>query len=250
MSQKRSMKSLSCRLYLPVLWATVLASCSGKPYLVTETDLVVAEHTQIHVLNHGWHTGVVIPATVLQSRLAPLAARFPRASYLEIGWGDAGFYQAKEITSALTLRAIFWPTDSVVHVVGFDLPPAHYFPDSESIPLCLKPEQMALLLQFISDSFALSAEGSLQSLDKGIYGDSQFYRGEGDYSLFNTCNTWTAKGLKSAGLDLCPTFKLTASSVLSSLKSVGSVPVSGQCEQGQSPPVREERFLGEDLRVD
>ncbi|MGF1760774.1 DUF2459 domain-containing protein, partial [Photobacterium sagamiensis] len=42
----------------------------------------------------------------------------------------------------------------------------------------------------------------------------QFYKGVGDYHLMNTCNQWTAKGLKSTGMDISPTFKLTAGSVM------------------------------------
>ncbi len=34
----------------------------------------------------------------------------------------------------------------------------------------------------------------------------------------NTCNTWTAKGLKSAGMDISPTFKLTADSIMDYMK--------------------------------
>jgi len=30
----------------------------------------------------------------------------------------------------------------------------------------------------------------------------------------NTCNTWTAKGLKSAGLDISTAFKLSAESIM------------------------------------
>ena len=33
----------------------------------------------------------------------------------------------------------------------------------------------------------------------------------------NTCNRWTAKGLKSIGMDISPTLKLTAGSVMNYL---------------------------------
>ena len=47
-----------------------------------------------------------------------------------------------------------------------------------------------------------------------LTGDSHFYKGEGHYYLMNTCNNWTARGLKSAGLNISPTFKLTAGSIM------------------------------------
>jgi hypothetical protein len=57
-------------------------------------------------------------------------------------------------------------------------------------------------------------KGQIVKLTKGIYVDSQFYKGVGDYYLMNTCNKWTAKGLKSAGMDISTHFKLSASSVM------------------------------------
>ena len=57
----------------------------------------------------------------------------------------------------------------------------------------------------------------------GLYGDSQFYKGVGDYHLMNTCNKWTAKGLESAGMDISPTFKLSAGSVMDYIRGSQAV---------------------------
>ncbi|MCW8924225.1 MAG: TIGR02117 family protein [Gammaproteobacteria bacterium] len=134
--------------------------------------------------------------------------------YLEFGWGDKGFYQAKEITSGLSIQAIFWPTESVMHVVAVPENPESYFPQSKIEALCLDKSQYALLISFIEQSFYKENDGSIVKLKNGIYGNSQFYRAEGDYYLMNTCNKWTAKGLESANLAISSTFKLTADSVM------------------------------------
>ena len=52
----------------------------------------------------------------------------------------------------------------------------------------------------------------------GLYGDSSFYDAVGTYSLFNTCNTWTARGLQSAGFDIGTAFKARAASVMKFLR--------------------------------
>ncbi|MFB8829603.1 hypothetical protein ACE0DR_10225 [Azotobacter sp. CWF10] len=36
----------------------------------------------------------------------------------------------------------------------------------------------------------------------------------------NTCNKWTAKGLRSAGVDIFPAFKLTAGSIMKSIAKI------------------------------
>ncbi len=93
-----------------------------------------------------------------------------------------------------------------------------YFPGSEIESLCLSDDNLSALVRFISNSFYKDSNGDIQALKKGIYGDSQFYKGVGNYYLMNTCNKWTAKGLKSAGLDILPTFKLTADSIIDYLE--------------------------------
>ena len=195
----------------------IVAGCSSKPFVIRQTDITVPVSEEVYVVGHDWHTGFVIPAKAMQARIPQLAERFGDTPYLEFGWGDKGFYQAKEITSGLSMQAIFWPSESVMHVVALPEKPDTYFPKSKVEVLCLDKEQYALLISFIEQSFYKDANGSAVELKNGIYGNSQFYKSEGNYYLMNTCNKWTAKGLESAGLDISSLFKLTSDSVMTYL---------------------------------
>ncbi len=175
---------------------------------------------QIHVVSHGWHTGFIIPTEALEAKLPALKARFGNAPMLEIGWGDKGFYQAETITLGISLRAMFWPSESVVHVVAVTDEVHAFFPHSQIRTLRLSQRGFATLVRFLTNSFHQEIEGEIMPLRKGIYGDSQFYQGVGDYFFLNTCNKWTAKGLKSSGLDINPTLKLSASGVMDYLESL------------------------------
>ena len=115
------------------------------------------------------------------------------------------------------MRAIFWPTESVVHAVAVPINAVDYFPNSEIESFCLGDRELSSLISFITSSFYRNSSGEVQATKKGIYGDSQFYQGVGNFYLMNTCNSWTAKGLKSAGMNSSPTFKLTAGSVMNYL---------------------------------
>ena len=168
-------------------------------------------------MSHGWHTGFIIPAAKIYPSIPELKARFGKVRYIEFGWGDKGFYQAKEITSGLTLRAIFWPTESVIHAVAIPSDVYAYFPNSEIENIVLNSSELGSLVNFISASFYKDEKGKVLELKNGIYGNSQFYKGVGDYYLMNTCNKWTAKGLKSAGMNISTTFKLTAGSIMNYL---------------------------------
>ena len=183
----------------------------------------------IYVASHGWHTGLIVPAKLIQSRIPELKTRFKDSPYIEFGWGDKGFYQAKEITSGLTLKAIFWPTEAVVHAVAVPKNPHLYFTTSRIEKLCLNRNEYSTLIRFIQSSFFKDKNNKIVKLKSGIYGDSQFYQAVGDYYLMNTCNKWTAKALKSAGMDISTTFKLTASSVMDFIAQTNKSLKSGLC---------------------
>ena len=196
----------------------IIVGCSEKPYIFSYTEEFGGSgRNKVYVVSHGWHTGFVIPAPEIQKVMPELKQRFRNTPYIEFGWGDKGFYQAKETTSGLTLRAIFWPTESVVHSVAVPQKVEEYFSNSEVAKLCLNDGELSALIGFISSSFYRDKSGNLLELQKGIYGDSKFYSGVGDFYLMNTCNRWTAKGLKSIGMDISPTLKLTAGSVMNYL---------------------------------
>ena len=201
----------------------ILAGCSAKPYIVSYAEEFEGSgQNEVYVVSHGWHTGFVIPAPEIQGVIPELEQRFGDTPYIEFGWGDKGFYQAKETTLGLTLRAIFWPTESVVHSVAVPQKVEEYFSNSEVAKLCLSDGELSALIGFISSSFYRDKSGNLLELQKGIYGDSKFYSGVGDFYLMNTCNRWTAKGLKSIGMDISPTLKLTAGSVMNYLNKWNS----------------------------
>lgn len=175
----------------------------------------------VYISNHGWHTGFIIPAGEMNEELPALVIRFGNIPYYEFGWGDAGYYQAKKITSGLTVKAILWPTDSVIQVVAVTDEPEKFFPYSEVVRIPVRENELRSLKKFIRLSFARDFEGNIIALNKGIYGDSQFYRAQGKYFFANTCNKWTAKGLKSAGKDISVIFKLTAGSIMNYLTEAG-----------------------------
>lgn len=202
-------------LSLILLPLILISGCSSQPYVVDlAVDAPLAGHNEIYVVNHGWHTGLILPAKEMQLRLPGLKKRFGNTPFVEFGWGDKGFYQANEITTGLTFRAMFWSSGAVIHAVAVPADVFKSFPQSEVQKLCLSDAAAAALIDFIANSFAQTQQGEIIELKNGIYGDSQFYDGVGNYHLLNTCNKWTAKGLRSAGLDISPALKLTASSVM------------------------------------
>ncbi len=198
---------------LSICSLVLLTACSTVP---RSQDRFVDEPGQatrrIHVVSHGWHTGIVVPSDVATTYLPDLEKRFGSVPFLEFGWGDKGFYQAETISAGLALQAMFWPTDAVMHVVAVPERADRYFPHSEVVSLCVSDAALASMMQFVARSFVRNAD-NLAPSQNGLYGDSQFYAAVGDYFMFNTCNTWTATGLYEAGVEISPHL-LTASAVM------------------------------------
>lgn len=203
----------------------LLFGCATAPHALEFTPVPETSRPhRVFAVGHGWHVGLVLPVAPLAAHHPALATRFKHTSHLEIGWGDKGFYQAQEITSGLTMRAMFYSTGAVMHVVAVPLSANlafDYFPASNVVEVCLSDHELRALNEFVQRSFLRDAHANAIPMKPGIYGDSQFYEGEGRYHFLNTCNKWVAKGLASAGFSIDPTFTLTSASVLDHLKASG-----------------------------
>jgi uncharacterized protein (TIGR02117 family) len=211
--------------------------------VVKPTEIpATTEQEEIYIVSHGWHTGFVVPAKRIQNQLPKLRKRFGDIPYIEFGWGDKDFYQAKEITTGLTLNAILWPTESVIHAVAVPKKVDKYFANSIVETLCLSGIEYSSLLRFISESFYKDEHGEIIELKSGIYGNSQFYKGVGNFYFMNTCNNWTAKGLKSAGMDISPTFKLTAGSIMDYVKEYRQALTMDPTGHSKATPLRSAPF--------
>ena len=177
----------------------------------------------IYLVSHGWHAGIVLQSADIPDGVWPAPVGFPDMQYLEVGWGDMDYYQTSDPHMGLILKAALWPTASVLHIVGFNGPVPSYFPRSEIIRIKLSSAGFEHLARTIATSFALDEAGNAKSLGPGLYGNSLFYRSSETYHLFNTCNVWTARALRSAGLAITPATAISVGSLMSRARKFGTV---------------------------
>lgn len=200
------------------------AACSplaNRPVPVARNEQTPRQAHSFQVLNHGWHTGLVVRCTDLNKRIPELKRRFPHGTYYEIGWGDAGFYRAHHITAGLALQAMFASPGTVVHVVAFDPPPREFFPNSQCREVTATNAGYTSMLEYVHSGFATDSKGRIIPCGAGLYGESAFYQGSGRYHAFHTCNTWTASALARAGVNIHPSFSLAAGSVMRAVERHG-----------------------------
>lgn len=174
--------------------------------------------SEIHVVSHGWHAGLVVRRADIPHDVWPEKRDFPGADYLEIGWGDRDYYQAREPGVGTLLKAAFWPTVSVLHVVGLRGTVAANFPHSDILALPITHDGLARLVGFIDATHDRPNRAPLASLGPGLYGDSRYYAARGRFHLFNNCNRWTARALRAAGFEIDEV--LTADGLFAELRRV------------------------------
>jgi len=177
---------------------------------------------RIYIVGHGWHTGLVIPFADVDLEMCPGLRYFEGWDFVEIGWGDEGFYRgADSISLDVALAAVFTPTPTVLHIVGVNAPVHETFSMSEVIHLDLERENFMEMLQFIAATFRMKS-GTPEDLGEGIYGFSRFFRAEGSYYFPNTCNVWTLKALKAAGFPVIPAAGIRTENVLDQAAKYGT----------------------------
>ena len=109
----------------------------------------VASQRKIHLVNTGWHSGIIVPIDTVLKRNLPEASHFLGKKYLEIGWGDKTFYQTSNPSFGIALDALLKSTSSVIHLYGFNPPIHSTFKNAEIIELHLEEYNYIKLLYFI-----------------------------------------------------------------------------------------------------
>lgn len=196
--------------------------------LLTGVDAQARTFT-VFVSSNGWHTDITIARSDIPVGRIPESADFHAATFLQFGWGDADYYTEPKPGMFTTLGAAF-PGPAVVHVAGLSRRPSETFAGIEEVAVTLDSATFERLVDYLHDSFARGGEARISSTVPGVYSFSRFYPATGEFHLFNTCNTWTARGLAAAGLDISVSGVKEAGDVMRQLPKDGAL-------QGSPRPV-------------
>jgi uncharacterized protein (TIGR02117 family) len=174
-----------------------------------------ARAIDIVVVSNGYHTGVALPRAALAEfangrgypALIAVSQRFAAFDWLEIGWGDEGFYRnvptASQLTLPLAARALFGGNPTVLHVAGLTDDPVLVFPAAVMVRVPLSMTGFDQLLARLDATF-VPVSGAFPDLGRGLYGSSLFYRATGTFNVLHVCNHWVDELLGAAGLPTAP----------------------------------------------
>ena len=220
------MKRLIAALAWLVCAGSLVACAAPRP--LPPADNGPRTHA-VRVVSDGWHAAIVIPRPELVATgLLPEADDFPDAAFLEFGWGDRVYYPAKKKTLGMALNAALTATPAVMHMAGLARAPDLIYVDSEVVPVALTEGGFRHLVRAIARDFKRSEGGRAKPISRGLYPNSNFYDAHGRFHLLNTCNTWIARKLRAAGVNLSPSGIITADELVARLRAaVGSNQLSG-----------------------
>lgn len=167
-----------------------------------------AQGITVFVRSNGVHTWIVMPAVneYMDWRgYAPSAhlrdPRYGRSDHVAIGYGNREFYLNTPTWGDLTLHnalsAASGRGTSLLHVEHVHRPRA----EAWQRPIRLAPGQYRRLADFIAARFRRDARRrTIPLLGRGYRDGDMFYEANGGYSLVLTCNEWTGRALRAAGV--------------------------------------------------
>jgi uncharacterized protein (TIGR02117 family) len=165
-------------------------------------------------VSHGWHVGLAVRRADVPIALWPESGDLGNVAFLEVGWGDGGFYPAPRGTVGLALKAALGSESSVLHVAGFDPPPPEFFRGSTVVEVRVSLAGFEALCRFVHTAYDRDASGRPVVVAPGLYGSARFYRATGRYRLLDNSNNWTARALAIAGCANDPAGAITAGAAL------------------------------------
>lgn len=178
-----------------------LAGCGSTP-LPTYRE-ARGDGVTIYLIAAGWHTEIAVPVHAMRDPLRASAPDFPGAQYLSFGWGERNFYMARAPTVGDAMSALF-PGPAVLLVTPLHRAPRESRASAQVFEFNLSTAGLERLSNYLWAAFDKSGDGTPRRLAAGLEPGSVFYAATGTYSASYTCNTWTAEGLRVAGVPVTP----------------------------------------------
>jgi hypothetical protein len=116
------------------------------------------------------------------------------------GYGKKTFFTAPANTLSEYILGPF-PGPAAIHVFGLRVTPVEAYPDNAAA-LALPPTGGRNLSAYIWQELAKDKSGRPIIVSRSHNPEGLFYAAESQYSLLNTCNTWTANALHHAGIPI------------------------------------------------
>jgi len=172
------------------------------------TDQSGDEEIEIFLKSNGIHVAFVLPIETASNdwrKVFGVDRNIPdNARYISIGWGDMNFYrntpQWSDLTFPIALKALFLKTGSAIHIDYYSAVQTGRW----CKPVHISQKQYQDIVHYVESELQRDSQDKIIPVNDLHYTEfDTFYEARRSYNLFFTCNTWTNKCLKQAGLRAC-----------------------------------------------
>lgn len=160
----------------------------------------------VFVTTNGVHTGIAMP---LHNDLMDWRPYVPAehlrvpatGNYIVVGYGHRDFYlntpSWAELSLSTAINASLGLGSTLLHVDHIQDPRKNQWRRA----LTLTPDEYRRLTRYVRERFRLDEAGRTIPVPGRGYGDNDaFYEAQGGYSAILTCNEWTGRALRAAGV--------------------------------------------------
>jgi len=163
------------------------------------SDKAISKSKTIYLSTNGVHLDIIIPKKDIDATLLKDLVFYEPEQYLAFGWGDENFYintpTWDDLTFGNAFQALFLKSPTLMHVTRYS------YKSNTWVEVKLSEGQFKKLTQFILTSFKLDeGKNKIEIPGAGYSSIDNFYKANGSYSCFNTCNTWVNTAFKQSGL--------------------------------------------------
>ncbi|WBA42668.1 DUF2459 domain-containing protein [Hymenobacter canadensis] len=189
--------------------AFILLLMTGALLPVNRRFRQTPDGVPVFVVSNGTHTDVVLPLQEPRTGISwlphlpdsTLRARFGGYPYAAFGWGSEGFYLASyghQLPGpGVVLRAVV-PGPTLMHMRFLRQAPVA---GPRVVPLRISVAQYQALAAQVAASFQADSLQHYQLRNAAGYTPTDFFfRATGRYHALRTCNDWTVRSLRRAGL--------------------------------------------------
>lgn len=197
---KKIAKYLGIVLCIPLSYI-IISLISSYITVNKNSESPEKKHT-IYLSSNGVHLEIIIPKSEIDPSILYSLKYEDDEDFFSFGWGDKTFYVETPTWGDLTFingfRALFVNTSTLLHVTRYT------HKQDDWVAITLSSKQLKKINQYINNSFRLNnSQQKIILPGIGYYKNDDFYEATGNYTCFNTCNTWVNTGLKQSDIKAC-----------------------------------------------
>ncbi|RLK31538.1 uncharacterized protein (TIGR02117 family) [Cupriavidus plantarum] len=186
--------------------AATAVACAGTTPATPQGPVT----TTIHVAERDWHTDICLGIEDAGPALMALTGRGNRgkdydARFLCFGFGDRGYLLSADRgtwTTLLALLSALIPGDGAILLTVLRDTPAAAFGSDKAVRAGVDQAGLQRLRTFLLHAVRTDTTGAAMHLGDSTYPGEIFLAATATYNGLYTCNTWTADGLRAAGIPI------------------------------------------------